>query len=142
MNKSNDLNLNFNCSVQFWMRWWSNMKYYSGEGFLNSAINNLPFEMLLPGGYNWCGPGTKVEKLLAWNDLGIKKLDEACKEHDIFYAKEKDLTRRHEADKVLGSKAMARLKASEKLAALGVAGVMKAKVKLGMGLSGKIFRIL
>lgn len=115
------------------------MKYYEGQGLLNSAINNLPVEFHIPK-YNWCGPGTKVEKRLARNDPGINKLDEACKEHDIFYSKEKDLSQRHEADKVLASKAFKRFKASdaswkEKIAALGVAGAMKAKVKLGMGLN-------
>lgn len=95
--------------------------------------------MHLSGVFYWCGPGTKVEKRPARNDPGINKLDEACEEHDIFYSKEKDLTRRHEAEKVLGSKAFARFKASDdnwkkKLAAIGVAGTMKAKVKLGMGL--------
>lgn len=115
------------------------MKYYAGNGLLNSAINKLPFELHLPGGYNWCGPGTKVDKRLARNDPGINQLDEACKEHDIFYSKEQNLSQRHEADKVLARKALARFKASdanwkEKVAALGVAGAMKAKVKLGMGL--------
>lgn len=39
------------------------MKYYSGDGLLNKAINNLPFEMHLPK-YNFCGPGTKLGKRL------------------------------------------------------------------------------
>ncbi|KAJ8953470.1 hypothetical protein NQ318_023591 [Aromia moschata] len=82
--------------------------------------------------------GTKLEKRLARGDKGINGLDEACKEHDIAYSKEKDLKRRHEADKILSKKALRRVfssdsKFSEKLAALGVAGAMKAKVKLGMG---------
>nr|CAH7716806.1 unnamed protein product [Callosobruchus chinensis] len=115
------------------------MKYYAaaGEGLLNSAINNLPFEMHIPG-YSWCGPGTKVKKRLARNDPGVNGLDEACKEHDIAYANESDLTKRHAADEVLARKAMKRFSSkdaswTEKAASLGVAGVMKAKVKLGMG---------
>lgn len=113
------------------------MKYYSGEGLLNSTINSLPFEIHIPG-YNWCGPGTKVAERLARNDSGINGLDEACKEHDIFYSQDNNLTNRHKADQILAKKAMKRFKASdaswkEKLAALGVAGAMKAKVKLGMG---------
>nr|CAI5868340.1 unnamed protein product [Callosobruchus analis] len=104
------------------------MKYYAaGDGLLNSAINNLPFEMHIPG-YSWCGPGTK-------NDPGVNGLDEACKEHDILYANESDLTKRHAADEVLARKAMKRFSSKdaswkEKIAALGVAGAMKAKVKL------------
>nr|CAI5845300.1 unnamed protein product [Callosobruchus analis]CAI5857602.1 unnamed protein product [Callosobruchus analis] len=114
------------------------MKYYAaGDGLLNSAINNLPFEMHIPG-YSWCGPGTKVKKRLARNDPGVNGLDEACKEHDILYANESDLTKRHAADEVLARKAMKRFSSKdaswkEKIAALGVAGAMKAKVKLGMG---------
>lgn len=51
----------------------------------------------------------------------------------------KDISERHKADKILGDKAIHRAISkdssfTEKLAALGVAGVMKAKVKAGMGL--------
>lgn len=75
---------------------------------------------------------------MARGDKGINKLDEACKEHDIAYNKFKDIENRHKADNVLYEKAKERLRSAdsslgEKAAALGVAGVMKAKVKLGMG---------
>ncbi|CAH2003728.1 unnamed protein product [Acanthoscelides obtectus] len=114
------------------------MKYYGGEGLLNTAINNLPVELHIPT-YRYCGPGTKLAERLARNDPGVNGLDEACKQHDIFYSKEKDLSNRHLADKVLAKQAMNRFRASdsswkEKVAALAVAGAMKAKVKLGMGL--------
>lgn len=36
-------------------------KYISGSGMLNKIINSLPFEVHLPG-YQYCGPGTKLEK--------------------------------------------------------------------------------
>lgn len=83
-----------------------------------------------------------MEKRLARGDKGINGLDDACKEHDISYAKNTDLESRHAADKILGKNAWARFKAKdaswkEKLAALGVAGAMKAKVKLGMGFDNK-----
>lgn len=116
------------------------MKCYNkksvGKGLLNSVINKLPFEMHIPG-YNYCGPGTKVKQRLARGDKGINELDEACKDHDIVYLQNKDLTKRHEADKVLATKALERwrssnAKLSEKMASLGVAGAMKAKLKLGM----------
>jgi hypothetical protein len=32
-----------------------------GKGLLNSAINSLPFEIHAPR-YQFCGPGTKLEK--------------------------------------------------------------------------------
>lgn len=44
-------------------------------------------------------PGTKVEKRLAHNDPEINQLDEECKEHDIVYSKEKELSQHHETEK-------------------------------------------
>lgn len=110
--------------------------------FLNRTINNLPFELHLPG-YNYCGPGTKLETRLSRGDKGKNPLDEACKEHDIAYSKSHNLADRHMADRTLGDKAWGRVKArnsslGERLAALGVAGAMKAKVKLGLGLKSKL----
>nr|WP_129335181.1 hypothetical protein [Enterobacter cloacae complex sp. 2DZ2F20B] len=112
-------------------------KRYCGRGIVNSVINKLPFELHIPG-YNFCGPGTKLEKRLARGDKGRNQLDEACKFHDIAYGEHKDLENRHKADKVLLDKAKLRLRSSdaslgEKAAALGVAAAMKAKIKLGMG---------
>nr|CAH7730229.1 unnamed protein product [Callosobruchus chinensis] len=117
------------------------MRYYIGDGLLNSTINNLPFEMHIPG-YNWCGPGTNTEKRLARNDPGVNGLDEACKEHDITYTTETDLSKRHKADEILARRAMVRYQSKdaswkEKIASLAVAGAMKTKVKLGMGMKAK-----
>ena len=83
--------------------------------------------------------GTKIEKRLKRGDVGINPLDEACKEHDISYLQHKDLNSRHAADKRLQTTAWTRVKADdssfgERMAALTVAGVMKAKRKLGLGL--------
>lgn len=107
-----------------------------GSGVLNSTIDSLPFELHLPG-YQYCGPGTRLSKRLSRGDPGINPLDQACKEHDIAYSMHKNLTERHEADKILGDKAWSRAKNSsslkERLAALTVTGAMKAKTKLGMG---------
>ncbi|KAJ8914091.1 hypothetical protein NQ315_014287 [Exocentrus adspersus] len=94
----------------------------SGSGILDSIINNLPVELHIPG-YRFCGPGTKLAKRLSRGDVGINGLDEACKEHDIAYSREKNLEQRHKADQNLG----------EKAAALAVATAMKVKTKLGMG---------
>lgn len=60
-------------------------------------------------------------------------------DHDIFYKHHKHTKERHQADKILAKKAMTRFRSNdaslgEKITALGVAGIMKAKVKLGMGL--------
>lgn len=109
----------------------------SGSGVVNSLINNLPFELHLPG-YSYCGPGTKLQERLKRNDPGINGLDEACKEHDIAYSKHKDIETRHIADKILEEKAWRRVKAKdsrlgERLNAILVTNTMKAKTKLGMG---------
>ncbi|KYM99011.1 hypothetical protein ALC62_10261 [Cyphomyrmex costatus] len=57
-----------------------------GRGLLNKAINALPFELHIPG-YQFCGPGTRLEKRLARDDRGINPLDTACREHDIAYTR-------------------------------------------------------
>lgn len=117
-----------------------------GKGLINSMLSRLPFEMHLPSGsspggtYQYCGPGTKLEERLKRGDPGINELDKACKEHDIVYANTSDMGERHKADKVLQKKAWKRVKTrdsgfGEKLAAIGVAGVMRAKRKLGLGLN-------
>ncbi|KAJ8914021.1 hypothetical protein NQ315_012044 [Exocentrus adspersus] len=109
----------------------------SGSGILDSIINNLPVELHIPE-YRFCRPGTKLAKRLSRGDVGINGLDEACKEHDIGYSREKNLEQRHKADQNLGEKALKRFKSSnasigEKAAALAVATAMKVKTKLGMG---------
>lgn len=116
----------------------------SGCGFFNRLIDNLPIELHIPG-YNYCGPGTKLNKRLARNDKGVNLLDEACKSHDIAYSQTSDISKRHEADRILADKAAERYQdksssIGEKLAALGVKTAMKAKVKLGMGCSNKLKR--
>lgn len=112
-----------------------------GSGFLNKLINKLPFELHIPG-YNYCGPGTKLAKRLARGDRGINPLDNACLTHDLHYSRFKDTLSRNQADKVLAEEAYQRFKApdasvGEKIAALGITGVMKAKAKLGMGMRKK-----
>lgn len=112
-----------------------------GSGLINTLINKLPFELHLPG-YNFCGPGTKLEKRLARGDKGVNLLDEACKVHDLAYSQSKDIKSRHVADKLLSDTAFARFRAKdasfgEKTAALGISGAMKVKRKLGMGLKRK-----
>lgn len=105
---------------------------------VNKAVDLLPVELHLPGGYRYCGPGTKLKKRLARGDRGINKLDEACKEHDISYSKYKDNEHRVRADRELADRAWARVKSSdaslgEKAAAWAVTNAMKVKAKLGGG---------
>lgn len=108
-----------------------------GKGLLNSAINNLPFELHLPG-YNYCGPGTKLRKRLQRGDKGINALDNACMKHDIAYDSYSDLADRHRADLELYEMAKQRKKSKdagrgEKIASWLVSKVMKSKIKAGAG---------
>lgn len=105
---------------------------------LNRAIDILPVEIHLPGGYQYCGPGTDLKKRLNRGDPGINKLDSACKQHDIAYSKFKDNKNRSIADRILTERAWERVKASdsslgEKTAAWTVTNIMKAKTKFGGG---------
>lgn len=114
------------------------MVSYAGRGLFNKLLNKLPFELHIPG-YQFCGPGTELEKRLRRGDRGVNELDAACREHDIAYRDHKEnLTKRHEADLSLAERAWRRLKShdssiGEKIAAWGITNAMKAKVKFGMG---------
>lgn len=104
---------------------------------INKAVDLLPFEAHLPG-YNYCGPGTDLDRRLKRGDKGINGLDEACKLHDIEYSKYSDTERRRQADKDLAERAWQRFKASdssigEKAASWAVTTAMKAKSALGRG---------
>jgi hypothetical protein len=108
-----------------------------GSGLLNSVINNLPFELHLPG-YNYCGPGTKRQKRLLRGDKGLNPLDAACMQHDIAYDKKINLEDRHIADLELYKMAKQRMNAKtagkgEKLASWLASKVMKSKIKAGAG---------
>lgn len=39
----------------------------NGEGLVDDLINRLPFEFYIPG-YQFCEPGTRLQKRLARND--------------------------------------------------------------------------
>lgn len=112
---------------------------HTGAGLVNSIINKLPVELHIPG-YQFCGPGTKLKERLARGDKGINPLDAACKQHDIAYSEKSSLSDRHKADLELENRAWQRVLAKdsnlgEKSAAWFVANTMKAKRKLGMGMS-------
>ena len=52
---------------------------------LNRAIKTLSIELHISG-YQFCGPGTWLEKRLARGDRGINSLDAACRNHDSIFA--------------------------------------------------------
>lgn len=85
-------------------------------------------------GYHFCGPGTDFEKRISRGQLGVNKLDEACRVHDMVYSNSTDLELRIEADKKLEMQAWDRATAKdsgymEKIAAWMVTNVMKVKRK-------------
>jgi hypothetical protein len=117
----------------------SKKQVVTGRGILNTLINNLPFEAHIPG-YQWCGPGTNIAKRLAQGDKGVNLLDISCKSHDLAYLHQKDLAKRHEADKILASVAQQRLKAKdatigEMTATWIVNKKMGCKLAIGAGLN-------
>lgn len=115
----------------------------NGYGLVDYIVNKLP-EIHIPG-YQYCGPGTKLEKRLARGDPGINKLDQACKDHDIAYSTLSNSKERRQADRALVSRALPRVysrdaKLGERAAALLVTGLMGAKIglsKIGLGLAVK-----
>lgn len=114
------------------------IQFKIGRGVVNNLINKLPIELHLPG-YQFCGPGTKLEKRLTRGDQGINLLDKACREHDITYSQSTDIQKRHTADQILAEKAWQRVKSKdsdikERANAWFVTNAMKAKVKFGLGM--------
>jgi hypothetical protein len=120
-------------------------KIKHGKGILNDLITSelLP-EMHIPG-YNFCGPGTKLNKRIKYNKDGsvtpitkpINDLDMACLKHDVAYDKYHDLNSRHLADKLLEKSASEVMsnksnKNTTRMNALAVKGIMKLKPKLNM----------
>lgn len=121
-------------------------KKIEAYGLTDYIINKLP-EIHIPG-YQYCGPGTELQKRLARGDPGINKLDQACKEHDIAYSKLKSSEKRREADRALIARAFPQVysrnvKLGERAAALLVTTLMGAKMglsKIGLGINSRIKR--
>lgn len=111
-----------------------------GYGLVDYIVNKLP-EIHIPG-YQYCGPGTDLQKRLTRGDPGVNKLDQACKDHDIVYEKVENSEGRREADKTLVARAFPRVysqdaQLGERAAALLTTGLMGAKIglsKIGLGL--------
>lgn len=113
----------------------------SGKGLVNSLINHCPFE-LHPPNFSFLGPGTNVDLRLEKGIRPSNKLDSLALDHDLAYSASNDLSKRHEADKILQEGAWNRFldpKASvgERGMAYLTTNAMKAKRALGMGLTRK-----
>lgn len=72
-----------------------------GSGIVNGLIDSLPFELHLPGGYQYCGPGTRFVERHNLGQRGISSLDNLCYNHDRVYHNTKDEDIRYNADKQL-----------------------------------------
>lgn len=111
------------------------------SGGKGKNINDLPFEMHLPG-YNYCGPGTKYSERMAKGQVGVNELDNACMRHDAVYNVAQEQTddnrkRRLDADNTLIDDARNFRRRqdvgfTDKLGALATEGVIRAKVGLGI----------
>lgn len=70
---------------------------FKGSGFFNNVINNLPFELHLPG-HKFTGPGTNLHLRLERGDIPINNVDKNAMIHDIDYSENKDVKHRVLAD--------------------------------------------
>jgi hypothetical protein len=132
----------------------------SGGSIIDTFVNNLPVEMhlvdfgtkgLIPyvRRYNFCGPGTKLNKRLDAYDRPvpgsepINELDAGCMQHDIAYRDAKDTPTRNIADAALLQVANKYAEKPNKTVAdranIGIVRtVMGNKVKHGVGLSRRM----
>lgn len=116
-----------------------NRKEKRASGLIDDIISKLP-EIHLHG-YQFCGPGTKLEDRLTQGQKGINNLDNYCMYHDIAY-ESTDSDRRYEADANLISYALLRIVSEnaslgERLAAFLILAIIGAKMslsKIGLGI--------
>ena len=115
-------------------------QFVKGSGIINEAVNNLPFEMHLPG-YNFAGPGTKLNKRLNSDltpkpdSLPINRVDEAAMNHDICYLKNKDTKTRNKLcdKKMLEDLNILNPSIRERIDKSIIGNIIKAKMAFGMG---------
>ena len=64
---------------------------------IQKLLSKTGIEYHVPG-YQYLGPGTKLNKRLARRDPGKNRLDRIAKQHDIDYARAKNLQDKWRAD--------------------------------------------
>ena len=64
-------------------------------------LKKTGMEFLIPGGYNFAGPGTKLAKRLKRRDKPKNILDRIAMYHDIAYSKARNLQDKWKADDVM-----------------------------------------
>ena len=121
------------------------IKAQKGGSLLDKAINNLPFEMHLPG-HNFTGPGNKFRKRLN-PDLTPKEwskpvncVDKAAYHHDVCYLKNEDTAIRNAVCDKNMLKELAGIYnpiLRERLDKSIVSKLIGTKVKFGMGVKKK-----
>ena len=124
------------------------IKAQKGGSLLNKAINNLPFEMHLPG-HNFTGPGTKLDKRLKpdltpkkWS-MPINRVDKAAYHHDIGYSKSPDVKTRNKLDKKMLKEldGIYNPTIRERMERGLVASLIGTKARFGWGVDKKSFNI-
>ena len=68
-----------------------------GKFDLQKALAKTGIEFHLPG-YQFAGPGTKLQKRLALGQMGINRLDRIARTHDIDYSQAISLKDKWKAD--------------------------------------------
>ena len=121
------------------------IKTQKGRSLLNKFINNLPVELHMPG-YNYLGPGTKLNKRLnpdltpkEWSKP-INRVDKASYNHDLCYLKNDDTaTRNAVCDKNMLKELEGIYNPTlrERLDKSIVSKLIGTKVKFGMGVKKK-----
>ena len=122
------------------------IKAQEGGSLLNKAINNLPFEMHLPG-HNFTGPGAKLKKWLnpdltpkKWSKP-VNRVNKAAYHHDICYLKNDDTaTRNAVCDKNMLKEPEDMYSPSlrERLDKSIISKLIGTKVKFGMGVKKNV----
>ena len=82
-------------------------------------------------GYQFSGPGTKLQKRLKRGNKGINRLDRIAKQHDIDYTAGRSLKDKHKADRKM-IKSIERLPGSKTLTEHAIKKIMQAKVGLNL----------
>ena len=86
--------------------------------------------------YQFCGPGTNLEKRLTRGDEGINRLDKVCKQHDIDYGNSQNLQDKHIADQKMVD-TINQFK-DKSITERAVKNVISMKKKLGLGISKNV----
>ena len=82
-------------------------------------------------GYQFLGPGTKLQKRLKRGDQGINRLDRLAKQHDIDYTRAKSLKDKHRADRKM-VRDIQRLPGRKTMTEQAIKKIMQTKLRLNL----------